>query len=100
VLVSMITAPPSWGAEQVRLQFGFLSRTVPVSSVMTFAADGTIDHHLQPFLDALDDEALASLQEALNTPRQENPIVFSQKLHTPMGHTVAAGGWVHCSDWE
>jgi predicted dienelactone hydrolase len=84
-LVSTLMIVPSWAAEQVRLQLGFFSRTVPVSSVATFAADGTIDEHLQPFLMPLDDEALASLREALNAPRQEDPTVFSQKLHTPMG---------------
>lgn len=84
-IMSMTLVTPCFGAEQVKLKFGFFSRTVPVSSIVAFAQDGTVDKHLEPFLRHLDDETLAKLQVALTTPRKENPIAFSQKLHTPMG---------------
>jgi predicted dienelactone hydrolase len=85
MVMGIATVTPCWGAEQVKLQYGFFSRTVPVSSLVAFSEDGTVDEHLRPFLNQLDDETLANLQLALSTPRQENPIAFSQKLQTPMG---------------
>lgn len=84
-ITTLTLATPSFGAEQVKLQFGFFSRNVPVSSLVAFAQDGTVDQHLEPFLRNLDDETLATLRAALMDPRQENPIAFSQKLQTPMG---------------
>jgi predicted dienelactone hydrolase len=83
--MGMALATPCLGAEQLRLQFGFFSRTVPVSSLVAFSQDGTVDRHLEPYFRNLDDETLATLRVALAAPRQENPTVFSQKLHTPIG---------------
>ena len=83
--MGMAVVTPCFGAEQVRLQLGLFSRTVPVSSLVAFSQDGTVDNHLKPFLNHLDDETLATLREALTTPHQENPAAFSQKLYTPMG---------------
>lgn len=85
MVMGMVLVTPCLGAEQMRVQFGFFSRTVPVSSLVAFSQDGTVDRHLKPFLSDLDDETLAKLRVALSTPRQENPIAFSQKLRTPMG---------------
>lgn len=83
--ISVVPATPGFSAERVKLQFGFLSRTVPVSSLVTFANDGTVDEHLAPFFQSLDDETLATFQAALATPRAEDPVAFSQKLYSPMG---------------
>lgn len=83
--MGLAIATPSFGAEQVKFQFGFFSRTVPVSSLVGFSEDGTVDEHLQPFLGTLDDETLTTLQMALSTSRYEDPVAFSQKLYSPMG---------------
>lgn len=83
-VMSIATAAPCLGAEQVRLQFGFFSRTVPVSSLVTFAQEGNADRNLEPLLNTLDEETRSNLRVALTTTRQEDPAVFSQKLHTPM----------------
>jgi len=85
MVMGMTLVTPCLGAEQVRLQFGFFSRTIPVASLDAFSQDGTVDQHLEPFVRNLDDETLAILRVALMAPRQENPIAFSQKLQTPMG---------------
>jgi predicted dienelactone hydrolase len=47
--MSLALAAPCFGAEQVKLRLGFLSRTVPVSSLVTFAQDGTVDSHLERY---------------------------------------------------
>lgn len=84
-VMGIATTTPCLGAEQVKLQFGFFSRTVPVSSFITFAQEGTADRNLEPLLNTLDEETRGNLQVALTTARQEDPAIFSQKLHTPMG---------------
>jgi hypothetical protein len=81
MVMGIATATPCLGAEQVKLRFGFFSRTLLVSSLVTFAEEGTVDRHLEPSLNQLDDETLVRLQVALTTSREEDPIAFSQKLH-------------------
>jgi len=83
--MGIVTVTPSLGAEQLKLQYGFFSRTVPVSSLVTFAEEGIVERDLEPFLAQLDDDALDGLRTALTTPREEDPIAFSQKLYSPMG---------------
>lgn len=80
-----VSATPSLSAEWVKLQFGIFSRSVSVSSLESFAHQGTLDRPLSRLLGRLDEETLAELQSALVTPHQEDPLIFSQKLRTPMG---------------
>lgn len=85
IALSVAVVTPGWSAEQVRLQYGFFSRTIPVSSLDAFSEAGTVDQHLEPYVNQLDANTLATLRAALTTSRQEDPVAFSQKLHTPMG---------------
>jgi predicted dienelactone hydrolase len=81
----LVTATPSLSAEWVKLQFGMFSRSVSVSALETFAHQGTLDRSLSRLLGRLDEETLAEFQSALVTPHEEDPLIFSQKLRTPMG---------------
>lgn len=83
-MLVLMTAAPSLGAERLTLQFGFFGRAVPVSSLESFS-QGKLDRHLAGLLAGLDDTTLSQLQSALATPAPEDPLVFSQKLRTPMG---------------
>ncbi|MGF1569745.1 MAG: alpha/beta hydrolase [Nodosilinea sp.] len=78
-------ALPLRAAEEIFLDFGPLSRSVPTSAVAAFAADGLIDQRLAPFLRRLNPDQRAELRAALVAAKEADLIPLSQWFNTPMG---------------
>lgn len=98
-LIPGITAAlPVHSAEKIYFDYGFLGRSLPVSSLEAFAEDGTIDAELAPYLDSLPPESHAGLQTILSTPLSSlsaeipeqigDPFAISQWLYSPIGDLV------------
>ncbi|NJK63872.1 MAG: alpha/beta fold hydrolase [Synechococcaceae cyanobacterium SM2_3_1] len=74
--------------ERIAIQFGFVGRSIPVSSLAAFAEDGTIDQSLRWYLRGVNPEVQEELRKALTASREINPSEFSQLLHTPEGDVM------------
>ncbi|MEO1592755.1 MAG: alpha/beta hydrolase, partial [Cyanobacteria bacterium J06632_22] len=98
-LVAVLAASSSArSAENIYFDYGPLGRVLPVSSLEAYAADGTVDEVLAPYLDLLPAGAQAELQQILSMPLTElspqaaenlySPFVLSQWLEAPIGAQV------------
>lgn len=87
-LWSPLKADTAKAAERIVLQFGYLSRSIPVASLEAFAKDGTIDEYLGWYLSRVNPSIQDDLRIALTTSRKIEPGEFSQLLHTPMGEDM------------
>jgi predicted dienelactone hydrolase len=86
---------PLRAAEEVVLDFGPLSRSIPVSSLVTFAETGQADAQLAPFLMRFNPDQQAQLRTALTAERETNLTRISQWFYDPMGeHTLLFLGQV------
>ena len=100
--ISGITAiTPAQSAEDIYFNFGVFERGIPTDSLATFAADGTVDSELAPYIARFPEERQQELREILGTPLSEiaaqlpgqgeligNPYGISQLLYSPMGESV------------
>ena len=100
--ISGITAiTPAQSAEEVYFNFGVFERGIPTDSLATFAADGTVDSELAPYITRFPEERQQELRELLGTPLSEiaaqlpgqgelirNPYGISQLLYSPIGESV------------
>lgn len=94
----------TWGvgsaqsAETIYIDYGLVGQSLPVASLEAYAADGTVDAHLAPYLNLLSPELREELQMLLDQPLSalipENsevafhPFALSQWLYSPMGEQV------------
>ncbi|ESA33944.1 dienelactone hydrolase [Leptolyngbya sp. Heron Island J] len=95
----MVTLPVH-SAEELYFDYGILGRQIPISSLETFAQDGTIDAELTPYLDKISPENRQELQRILSTPFVDlsngipeqigDPFMLSQWLYSPIGEQVLA----------
>ena len=95
LLYSSIFTSPARSAEKVFLDYGFIGRSVPTTSLEAFAQNGTLDAELAPYLSDVSLEEQQSLQRLLGTPLTSlspemaetvgNPFVLSQWLYSPIG---------------
>ena len=98
VLSGMIVTLPVRSADKLYFDYGVLGRQISVSSLETFAIDGTIDAELAPYLDEISLEKRLELQRILSTPLVSlsndmpeqigDPFVLSQWLYSPIGDIV------------
>ena len=101
LLSGMMVTLPVRSAERLYFDYGVLGRQIPVSSLETFATDGTIDAELAPYLDEISLENRQRFQRILSTPlvnlndgipeQMGDPFVLSQWLQSPIGEQVLAG---------
>lgn len=75
-------------AETIFLDYGPLSRSIPVSSLVAFAEDGVVDDNLAFFINLLDPEQQENLRTGLTASRQADVVRVSQWFNTPMGERV------------
>ncbi|MEM1242967.1 MAG: alpha/beta hydrolase, partial [Cyanobacteria bacterium P01_H01_bin.26] len=94
----MVTLPVR-SAEELYFDYGVLGRQISVSSLETFATDGTIDDELAPYLNETSLENRRELQRILSTPLMNlngmpeqigDPFMLSQWLYSPIGEIVLA----------
>mgnify|MGYP001799294125 CR=1 FL=1 len=100
VLSGMMVALPVRSADKLYFDYGVLGRQISVSSLETFATDGTIEDELAPYLNQISPENRQELQRILNTPflalgdgipeQIGDPFVLSQWLYSPIGEIVLA----------
>lgn len=98
-LISGIVATlPARSAEEIYFDYGPLGRSLSVSSLETFAQDGTVDEHLAPYLNRLPAERQQDFQRFLSTPlpalgpdipeEMGDPFALSQWLYTTSGEAL------------
>ncbi|MEM6840340.1 MAG: alpha/beta hydrolase [Cyanobacteria bacterium P01_C01_bin.120] len=100
LLSGLATAVSAHSAETIYLDYGLLGRAIPVTSLEEFAADGTIDDELAPYLAGLSPATQEQFRLLLSTsitafgsevPEEiSHPFVLSQWLHTPIADIVLA----------
>jgi predicted dienelactone hydrolase len=78
-------AGPGQAAEQVNLDFGPFSRSVPVSSLVTFAETGEADAELATLLRRLSPAQKDGLRTALTASRETDLTRVSQWFNDPLG---------------
>ncbi|NEQ43813.1 MAG: alpha/beta hydrolase [Leptolyngbya sp. SIOISBB] len=98
LLSGIVATLPARSADKIYFDYGPFSRTLPVSSLETFAEEGIVDDDLAPFFKAIPIERQQQFQQTLTTPITElnsnipaeftDPFVLSQWLYTPIGETV------------
>ena len=91
-------ALPGQCAETIYFDYNIFSRSLPISSLETYAADGSVDHELATYLALMPPEAQAQLQTILNQPltglnpdiedRNFSSFALSQWLYSPIGERV------------
>jgi len=75
-------------AENISVTFGILEASIRVSSLETFAKDGTISRDLELFLGATSPEEQLQLREALTKPVKVSPVYLSRFFNTDMGERI------------
>ncbi|WP_031293898.1 alpha/beta hydrolase [Leptolyngbya sp. Heron Island J] len=100
VLSGIMVTLPVRSADKLYFDYGVLGRQVSVSSLETFATDGTIDDELAPYLNQISPENRQEFQRILSTPlvalndgipeQIADPFVLSQWLYSPIGELVLA----------
>ena len=95
LLSGVAAALPARSAENIYFDYGPLGRVLPVASLETFAADGTVDNELATYVSGLSPDDKARFRTLLSTPITDlgpevpkeisDPFAFSQWLYTPIG---------------
>ena len=101
ILSGVLVTLPVRSADKIYLDYGILGRQIPVTSLETFATDGTIDAELAPYLNGMSLENRQRLQRILSTPLASlnegvpaqigDPFIVSQWLQSPIGEQVLMG---------
>lgn len=87
-LLPTLTAYPALGAERIRFNYGVLERSIPISSLETYARTGKVDGNLAAYRKYLDKNQLAQLRKVLLTRIPLNQVEVSQFLYTPIGERL------------
>jgi len=92
---------PARSAEKIYFDYGPLSRSLSVSSLESFAKDGTVDSELAQYLRFIPEARWQRFQKVLGTPLSDlnsnipeqvkDPFILSQWLYDPMGELVLEG---------
>ena len=100
LLSGIIASFPVRAADEIYLDYGPFGRVIPASSIESFAADGTVDDELAPFINAIPEERQPDFQRVLSTPLEllssgipeevTDPFILSQWLYSPIGESVLA----------
>ncbi|MDV3000441.1 MAG: hypothetical protein N5P05_002047 [Chroococcopsis gigantea SAG 12.99] len=76
---------PLKAAEKIKFVYTPLVISLPVSSLETFAKDGTIDNYLRDYLGSVSPDEKSQFREALLKRVDVNPIFVSRFFNTAMG---------------
>ena len=87
-LMPALTALPAAGAERVVLSYGILERSIPISSLETYARTGEIDEELAWYAQHATPQQLNQLRQGLLTPIPLSAIEVSQFLYTSIGERL------------
>jgi predicted dienelactone hydrolase len=87
-LMPAFIALPSVGAERVVLSYGILERSIPISSLETYARTGRIDEELAWYAQHASPEQLKQLRQGLLTPIPLSAVEVSQFLYTSIGERL------------
>lgn len=98
LLSGLAATLPAKAAEKIYFDYGPFGRSLPVSSLETFAKAGVVDDELAPFFRPIAPDRQQRFQQILNTPIAEleldippaftDPFVLSQWLYSPIGESV------------
>ncbi|GAX46084.1 putative dienelactone hydrolase [Tolypothrix sp. NIES-4075] len=87
-LLPTLTAYPAFGAERLKFNYGLLERSIPISSLETYATTGKVDNDLAGYSHYVDKKQLTQLRKVLLTPIPLNQVEVSQFLYTPIGERL------------
>ncbi|MHC0067740.1 alpha/beta hydrolase [Nostoc sp. UIC 10890] len=87
-LLPTLTANQALGAERIRFNYGVLERSIPISSLETYARTGKVDNNLAAYRKYLGKNQLAQLRKVLLTRIPLNQVEVSQFLYTPIGERL------------
>ncbi|MEH1807149.1 alpha/beta hydrolase [Nostoc sp.] len=87
-LLPTLTAYPALGAERIRFNYGILERSIPISSLETYARTGKVDENLAAYRKYVDKKQLTQLRKVLLTRIPLNQVEVSQFLYTPIGERL------------
>jgi len=79
---------PALRAEWIGVSYGFLSGSIPISSLETYARTGRIDSKFPDYALRINSKQLAQLQQLLSTKILLNSVDVSQFLQTPIGEKL------------
>jgi len=85
---SWFTAFPALGAERLYVSYGLLERSIPISSLETFAETGEIDEELDFYAQRVTPEQLEQVREVLQTEIPLDVVSVSQFLYSPTGESL------------
>lgn len=86
--LSIFTALPTIGAEQIYISYGLLERSISINSLETFAKTGEIDEELDFYARQATPEQLEQVREVLQTEIPLDVVSVSQFLYTPIGESL------------
>lgn len=84
---ALLTAIPVRATENLYFSYGLLERSVSLTSLETYAANGTVNPDLAFFLNFVSPADRVGFREFLTTRHQINPVAVSQTLYAPLGET-------------
>ncbi|MEH1939487.1 MAG: alpha/beta hydrolase [Nostoc sp.] len=87
-LLPALTAFPAFGAERIKFNYGALERSIPISSLETYAKTGKMDENLAAYSQYIDKKQLTQLRQTLVTPIKLDEVGVSQFLYTPIGERL------------
>lgn len=79
---------PALRAELIKMPHGFLSGSIPISSLETYARTGRIDSKFANYAARINSKQFAQLQQLLSTKIPLNSVAVSQFLQTPIGEKL------------
>jgi predicted dienelactone hydrolase len=84
-LVPALTIYPASGAERIQASYGLFERSIPISSLETYAKTGKVDNKLAAYANS---QELKHLRRILLTRIPLNAVEVSQFLYTPIGERL------------
>ncbi|MBV8884390.1 MAG: alpha/beta hydrolase, partial [Chroococcidiopsidaceae cyanobacterium CP_BM_RX_35] len=82
------TARPALGAERIYFVYGALERSIPVSSLQTYAKTGKVDSDLAPYIKRLKPKQRNDLRRLLVNRIDLDPVAVSQFFYSPIGEAL------------
>ena len=90
MISALLTAVPVDAAESLLFRYGFLSRSLQISSLEAFAEDGVVNSDLAFYfrLAGADATELAKFRESLQEAVDIDPVLFSRFFYTKIGENI------------
>jgi predicted dienelactone hydrolase len=84
----LLMANPASAARRITVEYGLVSRSIPVESLKTYADQGTLTPELRDYVRSLNPTQLRQLQEILRAKVELSPVAVSQFLYTEQGEIL------------